>query len=124
MIEWVLIALFGSFGVLIRALVDRQLPFVDFPWATLLVNIVGCAVAGVLYAAAERTGLSAPVRTALLVGFCGGLTTFSAYSLQIVQLLEKGRALPAVVYFAVSPALGFCVALLSVYMTKRLIFHA
>jgi fluoride exporter len=67
-----------------------------FPWGTLLVNFIGSFLIGLIlgWPAGTRQGASTQLLVALLaVGFCGGLTTFSSFSLQtLALLLEKRRA--------------------------------
>lgn len=79
-----------------------------FPWATLAVNLVGCFVAGLLYGLLGREGIkhAEEFRVLLITGLCGGLTTFSAFTLQTVQA-APGRALANV---AVSVAGGMFLA--------------
>ena len=62
-----------------------------FPWATFTVNVVGGFLMGVLTVfIAERLGAAPEWRTFLLTGILGGLTTFSAYSLDMMLLLTNG----------------------------------
>lgn len=107
---WVWIFAFGLVGVGLRyALETAGAGFTaSFPWVTLLINVAGCFVAGFLF----RLDFSWPVelRTGLIVGFCGGFTTFSAYSLQAFLLLDRGAALPAMLYLFGSPVLGIFAA--------------
>ena len=80
---------------------------VAFPWGTLAVNVVGCFLAGVFFFMAyERLMLGEPWRTALLVGFLGGFTTFSAFGLQTFSLLREGHVAPALLNVAASNLLG------------------
>ncbi len=61
-----------------------------FPWGTLVVNFAGCFTIGLLFALAERSRLLTPdIRLLLITGYLGGLTTFSAFSLETVN---AGRA--------------------------------
>ncbi len=77
------------------------------PWGTLIVNVVGSFVLGVLVAAlAARADLSPHWRALIGVGFCGGLTTFSAFSMDAVQLALRGAWAIAAGYVAVSVALS------------------
>jgi CrcB protein len=65
-----------------------------FPWGTILVNISGCFIIGllaVLTGPDSRVSPSADVRQFLLVGVCGGYTTFSSFSLQTLTLLRGGE---------------------------------
>ena len=65
-----------------------------FPWGTLAVNVLGSfaiGVAAALIAAPQRAGNADFVREFLMIGFLGGFTTFSAFSLQTLQLLRDGK---------------------------------
>ncbi len=73
-------------------------PWLDFPWPTFAINVIGCALAGFL---AARFGLSNPEhpwRAFILVGLLGGFTTFSAFGLESLTLMQQGRVLLATVY--------------------------
>lgn len=72
-----------------------------FPWGTLLINVLGSFVIGLVGAGvAERGWSTAPVdlRAFVMVGLCGGFTTFSAFSLQTLELLQAGRHGAALAY--------------------------
>ncbi len=73
------------------------------PWATLVANVAGCLALGVVVV---RTDAGSARRGLLGAGLCGGLTTFSAFQLELVELLRDGRAPLALAYAAVSLALG------------------
>jgi len=65
-----------------------------FPWGTLIVNVSGCAVIGLfaaLIAPGGRWPGSATVRELVLIGLCGGYTTFSSFSLQTLSLTREGQ---------------------------------
>lgn len=71
----------------------------SFPWGTLVVNVTGSLVIGILAAVALERVLVAPaVRLFLIVGVLGGFTTFSAFSYETVAMLREGQWLPAVAY--------------------------
>ena len=77
----------------------------EFPWGTLLINILGSFVIGLVGAGvAERGWSTTPVdlRAFVMVGLCGGFTTFSAFSLQTLELLQAGRHGAAIAYTASS----------------------
>lgn len=78
-----------------------------FPFGTLMVNVLGCLAIGVLakyFLNGQTHSLS---RAALIVGFCGGFTTFSAFSLETFRLFTAGRPMTALAYVAAS--VGLCV---------------
>ena len=78
-----------------------------FPLSTFVVNLVGCALVGVLAGIAEhRHGLSPAARLFLITGFCGGFTTFSAFGLETVYLLRRHEAPWALANIVASVALG------------------
>ena len=78
-----------------------------FPLGTMVVNLVGCFLAGVVfYLADERFLLSPTLRTIILIGFLGGLTTFSSYGLQTFTLLRDGELGIATLNVVASNVLG------------------
>lgn len=78
-----------------------------FPWATFVVNVVGCFVIGVLFGAVERTQLITNTMNALLItGFCGGFTTFSSFSHDMLTLIEHRNYIYFALYVALSLVLG------------------
>jgi CrcB protein len=76
-----------------------------FPWGTLFVNVTGSFAIG-FYAALTgpdgRLFVSARQRLFVMVGFCGGYTTFSAFSLETLRLVQSGKMQTAFVYLLVS----------------------
>ncbi|GLU88622.1 fluoride efflux transporter CrcB [Agromyces sp. NBRC 114283] len=109
-IATVLIA--GSLGAVIRYLLSRRFPVRPghLPGGILIVNVVGSAVAGVVLGLAERAAVSADWRLILVTGFCGGLTTFSTWSVETIELLDGGRWRAALLNVFVTLVLGFAAA--------------
>ncbi len=67
-----------------------------FPWGTLLVNLAGCFLVGVLFGLGTRTTLLGPsARLFLMTGFLGGLTTFSAFGLESLNAARENALLAA-----------------------------
>ena len=90
-----------------------------FYTATLAVNIVGCLLIGLLYGLfLSRPDLPVEVRAGLMVGFLGGLTTFSSFSLDTVRLLETGQAPLALGYAAISVFGGLLATWAGLSLTK------
>lgn len=91
---WLLVGVGGALGSMARYGVNQAavlwLP-PGFPFATFLVNAVGCAIFGLLAGIGERTGMMTPaLRAFCLVGVLGGLTTFSSYSHDSFALAREG----------------------------------
>jgi len=92
----------GAVGALARYLVGRAGANAAWPWPVLLVNAVGSLVAGL----AMHTDLALIVA----VGFAGGLTTFSTFSVETVQLVGQGRWRAAAASVALNLTLGLAAA--------------
>lgn len=108
------IALGGAAGTMARVGLGALLaPWSGgFPYATLLINVSGSFAIGWLAGEGSPLASAPTMRLALTVGFCGGFTTFSAFSLETVQMIERGEIVVAAAY-AVSSVAG-SVALLFV----------
>ena len=79
----------------------------SFPAGTLIVNLLGCLAIGFLFQATEEKYLIDPVlRSAILVGFLGGFTTFSSFGVQTFSLLREGEIFLAGVNVVVSNVVG------------------
>ncbi len=100
MIPLFLVALGGAVGSVLRYLTGLALPF---PYGTLTVNIVGSFAIGVLWVALSLRTETHPL---LISGLLGGFTTFSAFSLDTLRLIEDGRVAQAGVYVVGSVALS------------------
>lgn len=97
-----LVAAGGAIGSVLRYLVgvvalQRFGP--AFPWGTLFVNITGSFLIGVFAEAiARKFGASPEMRVFLITGILGGYTTFSAFSLDAITLVERGEVVTAAIY--------------------------
>jgi len=87
----------GSVGRFWMAMAVGRLTGPAFPWGTLLINILGSGLIGWLagLSLASRMPYDGSMRAFTMVGLCGGFTTFSAFSLQTVELLREGQPLAA-----------------------------
>lgn len=122
-----LVGLGGALGSIGRYLVGSATmrwaaPYnaAEFPWGTLLVNILGCAAIGVLAVLIERlSSLNSELRLLLITGFLGGFTTFSSFGLDTWYLMRKGEWLYATAYVSASVGFGIlAVALAFMWMGK------
>jgi CrcB protein len=105
----------GGFGALLRYQLGRAMTHwlgvqavTTFPWATLAANALGSVLMGFLagWLARHGSGEGEQLRLLLGVGLLGGFTTFSAFSLEMVLLLERGQFTFAALYAVLSFALG------------------
>ena len=107
--QWLAVAVGGAFGTLVRYEVTLAFPAgsAQFPWAIMLVNVVGCVVVGVVMAAMRaRPGIPDGVRLFVVVGVCGGLTTFSTWMVADVLLVHDGAPAMALLDVLVSLVAG------------------
>jgi CrcB protein len=100
-----LIALGGAAGSVLRYILGgRAQHFAPhgFPLGTLFVNVVGCFLVGMLVRQFMNIQTHNYLRALLVVGFCGGFTTFSTFSMETVGLIEGGEYSRAMAYIALS----------------------
>ena len=107
-----LVALGAAFGAPVRWWLDqhvRRRAGDAFPWGTLLINVVGSLVLGVVLGA---TAGRSDVQVVALVGtgFCGGFTTFSSFGFETFRLAEDGEIVAATMNAMVSVAVGVAAA--------------
>ena len=126
--SWFLVAIGSGLGGVSRhacaVFVARFSP--QFPWATLFVNVSGSlaiGILGALFMAPERTNSGQWARELLIVGFLGGFTTFSAFSLQTLQLLRDGKSIAAVCNVVASVALCLAATWIGFAIGARLHSH-
>lgn len=105
------VAIGGAIGSVARFALGNAMAVAagtSFPWGTLLINVLGSFVIsffGVLTGMHARFPLPAEARIFVTVGLCGGFTTFSAFSLQTVELARAGHPVRAALYVAASASL-------------------
>jgi fluoride exporter len=102
-----LVGLGGSIGSMARYAASLLIKPKLFPYATLSVNIIGSFIIGLVFAMSiKQDCLSNNWKLFLATGICGGFTTFSAFSLENMGLLQSGRIGIAVTYILLSIVLG------------------
>jgi fluoride exporter len=114
----------GALGSVLRYLVSlgaARTAGTGFPWGTLIVNVAGCLIAGVLFGLAEERAVFSPVvRLLLLTGFVGGFTTFSTFAVETVTLMRDGSLTLALVSFLANNLAGGAFALAGVYLGRTI----
>ncbi len=117
---YLLVGLGGALGSVARfwlAAAVLRLTGAGFPWGTVLINISGSLIIGWL---AGGLALGRPgVAAFAMAGLCGGFTTFSAFSLQTVELLRSGRTMEAAANVCVSVVVCVCAAFVGVQVGSR-----
>jgi fluoride exporter len=94
MLRFFIIALGGAIGTLLRYIIsglDYKFSSGVFPVSTLIVNLSGSLIIGILWGSFERIVISPQVRMFLFIGILGGFTTFSTFSLESFNLLRDGE---------------------------------
>ena len=104
--NWILVALGGALGAVLRFYISESMPDADFPWATLSVNLVGSLLLGAVTAATLSNALSEPQALLLGVGLLGAFTTMSTFSVETITLMEAGQWRLAGTYVVVSAVIG------------------
>lgn len=93
----------------------------SFPFGTLAVNTLGCFLIGMIYSLSMRsTAITPGWRMFLIIGFCGGFTTFSTFSYESIQLMRDNEYLYAALNILGSVALGLLAVLGGMAVTQRL----
>lgn len=125
-----LVALGGAIGAVLRYQLGRLLTHLlgpqavtAFPWATLAVNLLGSFAVGLLAGWLARYGAGDSLdtdqwRLFVGVGLLGGFTTFSAFSLELMMLIERGQPGLAFIYAAVSLLAGLTALYVGLIVTR------
>jgi CrcB protein len=93
----------------------------SFPWTTLLINVVGCLLIGVLVVLTSEVFTAHPlVRPALATGVLGGFTTFSTFAVDTQDLLAGGNVVPGIAYVVLTPVLALVAVTVAASVTRLL----
>ena len=120
--HWLTIGAAGGLGVLARHVVQQAVPrYGGIPWGTFIVNVTGAFVIGFVAAFVVHK-LRTPlwVQETITVGFLGGYTTFSAFSLETFLLLDRGRIAVAAAYSLGSVLAGLAAVVVGVRVGRVL----
>lgn len=112
----------GAIGATCRYLVTGKITHIfgtSFPYGTLTVNVTGSLLMGLLIGYLVKTlPHSMELRAFLAVGILGGFTTFSAFSLDVINLFEDGRLIHAMVYILFSVILSILAIFIGLNLVK------
>ena len=109
--NYLLVGLGGGFGAILRFFVYLSFKNTTFPYMTLFINITGSLVIGlVIGLSVKELNFPSGLKLFLATGICGGFTTFSAFSIENVELLAAGKYNAAFLYIAASVCLGIAAA--------------
>jgi fluoride exporter len=110
----------GGLGTLCRYACGKLVAYEEgkFPTATLIINIIGCVIIGILYGLAQKRGINEYTKSILAIGFCGGFTTFSAFGLETLHMLKEQNHAAAVLYIVLSIVLGLAAVFVGMQIAK------
>jgi len=121
---FVAIVIGGSLGCWTRYALTNLLQSIfgrGFPVATLTINVLGSFLMGFLFIVTlERVVIDPDLRTGILTGFLGGLTTFSTYAMEMLLLAERGEPLKSALYAGLSVGLGLAAAFTGAQFARAL----
>ena len=111
------VAFGGAVGSVVRYLTSQLINFKKFPLSTFTVNIIGSFLIGILMGYISKQMNAQNWQLLLVTGFCGGFTTFSAFSWEIVLMLQQQRYTNALLYIAATLILGISFTFLGFRMS-------
>ena len=125
MLKSLLIVGTGSFiGGALRYLLSTFMKNIctqGFPWGTLIVNLLGCFIFGIIFAVfSKNSSTDNTLYLLLTTGICGGFTTFSTFANESVQMLQHGNTSGFIGYVAISIIAGFALIALGYWIVKAL----
>ena len=107
----------GSTGRYLTSLAVESATSSRFPYETLVVNLSGCFLIGLLWGYFERMPVSNEFRLVLFTGILGGFTTFSTFARENIQFFKIGEPLSAMAYILISNVFGLCLVAAGFYIS-------
>ena len=122
--HWFAVAIGGALGSIARYALSTYIFDISshkFPYATLIVNVLGTLVMGILFVViVERAAMPAEMRSLLMIGFVGAFTTFSTFSLDALGLWQNGHIFMSLVYMLATIILCLIAISSAIWLTRLL----
>jgi fluoride exporter len=115
------VALGGAIGATARYTISHLVSLRGeslFPWGTLIANLLGCFMLGLVYEMSELVALNPNAKAMISVGLIGALTTFSTFTLETINLLRKQQWCPAFLNMMVSILAGFAACVFGIFVIR------
>ncbi len=117
-----LVAIGGASGSVLRYLIHwivAKKSVSNFPYQTFFVNIIGCLLIGILVGYLAKNQIqNETLKLLLITGFCGGFTTFSAFGLENINMIQNQNYQLAFIYTSLSLVLGILAVSLGIFISK------
>ncbi len=117
-----LVFLGGGLGSIMRLIINRLIPSESFPYSTLTVNMIGSFLIGLVISyLIDSNMLKSDYYYFLVVGICGGLTTFSAFSIENFNFIKSNEIFNSFIYIFISVSLCIGLAYLGFLIMNKIL---